>query len=695
MIARYYEDFLLEIGTEELPPREINKLSKALAELLVNELGKLSLEYSEVKSFDSPRRLAILVSKLSSRQPDQMTAFKGPPVEIAFDNLFQPTAAAVKFAEKCQVDLSMIGRIEDQRRVFLYYSTITPGKETSELLPSLIVKIITQLPCSKSMYWGVHSGPFIRPIRWLVSMYGNKPLIFELFGVRSSKNSLGHRFASNGEITIEHPTIYECSLESKGKVIVDRSKRESIILKKIAQLPRGMTIIEDGELLSELVNLVEWPHISIGSFDRRFLNLPREVLILTLKYHQRCFLLVTPTNEITSNFLIVSNTIASSSIIAGFERVVKARLSDAEYFYNTDLRNNLENNLNKLSTITFQAGLGSIYDKTLRLVHLGECLASQLEEIDKNNIKRAALLAKCDLASSMVGEFPELQGIMGYYYALHWQELSEVALAIKEHYLPKFANDSLASSKLGMILTIVDRLDTLVGFFYLNKIPTGEKDPLGVRRLTLGLLRTIIENGLSIDLRVLIGQSCQLYCANATDQQRVIEELLIFIYDRLQNLYYGKNKNIALFRAIVAKNPTDLLDITLRFNALDNFIQTPISRGLIESYKRIKNILEKAGGFPRIFPEIAFILEPEEQALIALLNSTKSKILTTYRQRQYALMLEFLVLFRDPLDRFFATIMVMVDDKQVRNCRLTILQEIYSLLSLLADLSFLISGSGG
>ncbi len=686
------KDFLLEIGTEELPPKEIKTISFALATMMEKKLQDFSLSYKASKIFSSPRRVAILINGLVERQPDLPLSVKGPSVGVAFDQDGKPTVAAQKFAASVQAEISQLERVEEKKGEFLYYKTIKVGQNTPSLLADIVADIIPKLPAKRAMFWGAHNGPWVRPLRWLLAIFGDQIVKLEVFGIKSSNQSFGHRFFHPEAITINQPSLYEELLATKARVMVDQEKRSQVILEQISSISGYKPIMQD-DLLNEITNLVEWPGIFVGAFDQRFLKIPPEMLTTTLKNHQKCFSLVDQDNNLATKFVIVTNAISKEpqNIIKGFERVINARLLDAEYFYLQDLKEPLINNLAKLKKVSFQEGLGSLYDKTLRMVELAKFIASNVDG-DQYIVEQASKLAKCDLVTQAVGEFPELQGVMGYYYSLK-DNSQEVANAIKEQYLPRFAKDDLPTSSAGIILAIADRVDTLVGSFILGKAPTGDKDPLGLRRAALGIIRIIQEKGLSLDLPFLLEKSSALYQHQHKNGSKAQAEILTFIYDRLQNIYLEEGKNISIFKAVLAKSPADLIDFKRRFVALDEFIALPEAGNLIETYKRIKNILEKGDNIPSPEINLSLLLE-EEKMLVDIANSYQDEILVLYHKKEYCKLLNKLLLFKLPLENFFSQVMVMDENQNLRHNRLNILKMIFQLFGLIADLSFLISGSG-
>ena len=687
------KDFLLEIGTEELPPFQIGDLVSSLALNLEHELKKLALAHGPIKSYSSPRRLAVLISNLSHKQLDQPIEIRGPRIEIAFDSSGQPTAAAIKFAGLCGVAISQLDKIEDKKGALLFHKTIKPGQTAFHLLPEIIINSIKKLPIKRPMRWGKNMGPFVRPIHWLVAMFGQEVVPLEIFEIKASNYTFGHRFHHPGAIKISEPKQYENLLTEKGYVIADYNKRQQKIRDQIlAATNFGSAVIPEG-LLAEVTNLVEWPVALTGSFNQRFLELPKEVLVTVLKNHQRYFHIIDDSGNLLPNFIIIGNIESKNpkQAVAGNERVIQARLDDAEYFYHNDLRHDFANLQGKLKTITFQEGLGTIYDKTVRLKTISIFIASKINA-SVINTKQAAELSKCDLATSMVWEFPDLQGTMGYYYA-GALENKEVAIAIKEQYLPKFFKDEIPASDLGCVLALSDRIDSLVGFFGINKIPSGDKDPFGLRRLASGILRIILEKNLDLDLKKALEIASLSYKNKFKNTEEIVAKTMDFIYERLRSLYLEQGKSSNVFRAVLSRMPTNILDFTKRFDAVTSFSQLLESEDLIENYKRIRNILDKtkysgASGF-----NLKLATEEAEKSMANIVINETKIIEELFQNKKYFLVLNELVKLKEPIKAFFDAVMVMCEEEKVRQNRLALLKSMRDLFELVADLSYLVSGN--
>lgn len=681
------KDFLFEIGTEELPPCALENLSSALASNATTRLTKAGLTFSKSESFATPRRLALLIRDLPTEQPQQTIERRGPAISAAFDQDGKPTAAALGFAKSCNISLEKAERLETDKGVFLYYKQILPGAKTIGLLPEIIAQTLNNLPIPKLMRWHNGEFAFIRPVHWVVMLFGEQVVPANIFGINAGNKTYGHRFHHPESIGLNNATNYAKILEQAGMVIADFGKRRQLIMSEITKAadPVGK-VIADESLLSEVTGLIEWPTAVLCEFPKRFIELPKEAIVSPLQKHMRCFPVKKKDSEdLTPYFVAVSNIVSKnpSKVRSGYEKVINARLSDAQFFYYKDLSQPLTDYVEKLKTVIFQIKLGSVHDKVTRITNLAEKIAQEIG-VDIELAKQSAYLAKADLMTDMVGEFPELQGIMGYYYAKHQNELDEVALAIKEQY-------SHPQHLTSVPLNIADRLDTLVGIFAINQPPTGDKDPFGLRRAALGILRCIISYQLPLNLETLIAAALASYNRQPGKDWNADTQILVmdFLFDRLYYEYLSQGNEPDVLKAILACKPAKPFDFDLRVAAVKEFKQLPEANALIAANKRVSNILEKGKivTTPKFNP--AYLVESLEKELNDQLTAKEIGFNKLYDQKNYAEALKCLAELKTPIDNFFDKIMVMVDDENVRNNRLALLSRIRVLFSQIADISLL------
>jgi glycyl-tRNA synthetase beta chain len=680
------KDLLFEIGTEELPPGRICELASSLAANIEKGLKEQDLTYSNAKTYSTPRRLAVLITNLIVRQPDQAFELRGPSIKIAFDQNNQATVAAERFAQTCGVTVDQLGRIEDKKGTFLFCKTTKAGKNTTDLLSEIVTTSIKKLIISRPMYWGESKISFVRPVHWAVMLFGAQIISTEILGVKTSNKTFGHRFHYPQAILISEARQYEDVLEKVGFVVADSAKRRQKICTQIAASVKVGSAIINENLLNEVTDLVEWPRALIGSFDRHFLEMPQEALITLMEKQQRYFPIADGAKKLLPYFIIISNIASKNQaqVIAGNERVIRARLTDAEYFYRNDLRSNLISHSEKLKAVVFQEKLGSLYDKTQRLKTLASFIAVKINA-NGQYTKRAAELSKCDLMTSMVWEFPELQGIMGDYYA-RAHEPEEVAIALKEQYLPRFSQDKVPTSDIGCALALADKVDNLIGLFGINKMPSGEKDPFGLRRAATGVIRIILEKKLELDLKELLEQAWLNY-AGLLENKATLAQALHFIYERLRYMYAEQGKSVQVFRAVLTRMPTNLLDFDKRFLAVTEFNKLAEASDLIEIYKRVKNILAKADkeeGFIDTKFNKALVIEPAECNLAEVIDQEAQVINALYKNKNYFEVLAALVKAKPFLSAFFDEVMVMVEDKKLRLNRLALLKSLQNLFTLVA-----------
>ena len=683
-------DFLVELGTEELPPKALSKLSQAFANRIIESLKKAELSFADVETFATPRRLAVKVNQLDTQQKDKSSERKGPAVQAAFKEDGCPTPAAEGFAKSCGVNVNELDTLETDKGAWLVFKSTVKGKQTRALMPEIVEDALAKLPIPKRMRWGSREAQFVRPAHWLIMLLGSDIIDCEILELKAGRISKGHRFHNPEPIEIPNPADYEALLEVRGHVLANFEKRKTAIKAQVEQaaLKVNGTAIIDPNLLDEVTGLVEWPVAVLGDFDEKFLEIPSEALISAMKGHQKYFHVVRD-NKLLANFITVSNIASKNldTVKKGNERVIRPRLSDADFFWNTDRKTPLVAELKKLETVVFQKQLGTVLDKTKRLMSLSDQIATELGA-NVSHARRAAELSKCDLMTEMVGEFPELQGIMGRYYALHDKEPKEVAEAILEHYMPRFAGDETPPSVTGQIVSIADKLDTLVGIFSIGQIPTGDKDPFALRRATLGILRIMIEKSLALDLKQLIS----LAAHNYGNIKHEVQELVFgFMMDRLKGYYLEQNIRPQVFEAVLGADPTSPLDFDARIKAVANFEKSSEAESLAAANKRIHNILKKNTETLASDVDVSLFETEQEKNLHQRLQVLKNDIHKFAENHQYNDALNLLAQLKQPVDDFFDHVMVMAEDKQIRNNRLVLLSTLYQQFTKVADISKLSS----
>jgi glycyl-tRNA synthetase beta chain len=697
-------DFLVELGTEELPPLALPELQRAFEAGVRSGLAEAALPHGELRSFATPRRLAVLVRGLAAVQPAQAIKLKGPPVSAAFDKAGKPTMAASKFAEKCGVGAEALTRITEGKGEFLYFEGTRPGLDTVALLPGIVQKSLDALPIPKRMRWGSSSAEFVRPVHWLVLLYGADIVPARILDTESGRSTRGHRFMAPGELPLREPADYESTLREQGKVIADFSARRALIREQVvaaAGTLSGEALLDEG-LLDEVTALVEWPSAITGSYEGRFLELPREVLISTLQQHQRYFAVQNAAGRLLPHFITVSNIESRepAKVRAGNERVVRPRLSDGAFFWEQDRKQTLAERRPALDAVTFQAKLGSIGDKVRRVATLAGEIAL-LIDADQAAAVRAAELAKCDLLSNMVGEFPELQGIMGRYYATADGEPPEICAAVDEHYLPRGAGGALPGTGAGVAVALADKLDTVAGIFAIGQKPSGTKDPFGLRRAAIGVLRILVEKKLDLDLRALVTRACALQPVQGATAAVDVWE---YVVERLRSYLADSGVNpgvtIEMFDAVRASEPVSPLDFGARLHALVAFLALPDAASLTAANKRIANILKKSTSVSPdgaraapVAPQVELLREPAEkalhEALAAALPDVERALGKAAGKRDYAAALTRLAALRPAVDAFFDGVMVNAEDAALRNNRLALLAQLRGQFTRIADLSCL------
>ena len=691
------DDFLVEIGTEELPPKALRSLMEAFGAGLLAAIDEASLEHGSVQVYASPRRLAVLVDDLARRQEDRTVEHKGPPTRIAFDKDGKPTAAAIAFAKKCGVNVADLATHKTDKGEWLAFDAVQTGSAAADLMPALIEKALAALPIPRRMRWGAGDAEFVRPVHWVVMLHGKDVIEAPVMDTMSGNVTLGHRFHSSGPIVISAPRAYLGTLEKTGHVIADFERRREIIRDGVNALAAdaGGHVVDGASLYDEVAALVEWPVPILGRFDEQYLSLPREVVISTLTGHQRYFPVADDKGALLPRFITVANLESKDpeQVRDGNERVIRPRLADAAFFWDSDRRQSLGSRNAALHDVIYQRGLGSLHDKSRRIVALAGWLAAALG-CDKDQAERAAELAKCDLLSGMVGEFPDLQGIMGRYYALADGEPDVVADAIGEHYRPRFAGDELPATALGRVLAIADKLDTLAGVFSIGKSPSGNRDPFGLRRAALGVVRILIEGGLDIDLKALIAKAVEQQPKGKIENDVLAAELYAFISDRLKRYFLDRDAGLAVetFEAVMVREPESLLDFDRRLAAVQTFARLEQAESLSAANKRIANILRKAGDPDGLQIKKKLLQHEAEQALFNAVENAREKVGPMIKARSYAEALNALADLKDPVDHFFDEVMVMADDEAVKNNRLALLSDIRALFLDVADISRLSLG---
>jgi len=679
---------LIEIGTEELPPRALLSLSQNFAGLVQRELSTAGLEAQDVEVFATPRRLAMLLHDVPLQQPDRQTERKGPAVAAAFDEEGNPSKAASGFARSCGVDVDQLERRETDKGSWLYFCSTEQGRNLRELLPDIVTRALAELPIPKRMRWGDRQDEVVRPDKWLLLMLDNEVIDAEAFGLVAGSSSYGHRFHSTGPIEIDDAGNYEQLLLSPGMVIASFEKRRDHILSQVEQaaLRLGGTVHIDTGLLDEVTALVEYPVVVCGEFDNAYLELPVEVLVTTMQENQRYFALFDEEGGLLPHFISIANIDSRRpEVVAnGNERVIRPRFADAEFFYSQDRKLGLEQMRARLDAVVFQKKLGSIGDKSRRIGRLAMHLAP-LIGAEAGLANRAAELCKADLMSDMVGEFPKLQGIIGAYYAKLQSEDPAVSEAIEQHYWPRQSGDRLPTSALSQSIALADRLDSLVGIFAIGEKPGGDKDPFALRRAAFAVLRIIVENGLVLDIADLCQAAAEGYPAELNAQSS-IAAVIEYIFDRQNAYYQEQGLRHDVVEAVAQDQPGSLYDCDLRIRALQAFQQHEAAPALAAANKRIANILKKQPSAERKVDPALFVEEAEKQ-LYQHIDSMAETVVTMFEQAQYLEGLEQLALLRPAVDRFFDEVMVMVEDAALQNNRLALLDELLQSFRRVADLS--------
>lgn len=684
------ETLLIELGTEELPPKSLRILATAFFDNIKNQLDSGDLSYSDIKWFATPRRLAVQVLNLVAKQQDKIVEKRGPAVNVAFDEQGQASKAAVGWARSNGITVEQAERLITPKGEWLLYKATVAGKAISELIPDMVANALHKLPIAKPMRWGAERTQFIRPVHTLTMMFGDKIIKGAALGVNSSNQVQGHRFHHQGLITLNHANDYQAEL-LKAFVVVDYQARQDKIVSQIKQVATDISAVAliDEDLLEEVTSLVEWPVTLVGTFDSDFLKVPAEPLIYSMKDHQKYFPVTTNDGELVNKFIFVSNIESKDpqQVIFGNEKVIRPRLADAEFFFKTDQKQTLESRLSTLESVLFQKQLGTLKAKSERIAELSKVIAQQLGE-NSEDAYRAGLLSKTDLMSDMVLEFPQVQGTMGKYYAINDGEASTIAQALEDQYRPRFAGDSLPEANIGCAVAISDKIDTLVGIFGINQPPKGDKDPFALRRAAIGVIRIVIEKQLDLDLATLISESIALF-GDKLSNTNTAENVLDFVMGRFRAFYQEQGIAVDVIQAVLAKKPSAPLDFDKRIKAVSYFGQLPEAETLAAANKRVGNILAKFEG--QLFDEFKIELASEEpeKDLATIFEAVNLKVVPLMADKNYQAALTELAQLKTPIDTFFDNVMVMSDDEAVKINRLTLLNEIRNSFFAIADISLL------
>ena len=684
------QDLLVEIGTEELPPKALPTLSAAFTDSIVKGLADAGLQAETIIPYAAPRRLAVWVKGVAAQQADQIIEKRGPALKGAFDASGNPTKAALAFAASCGVAVADLGKLETDKGAWLVFRQQQAGQATAALFPAMVEKSLASLPIPKRMRWGSGTAEFVRPVHWIVMLADEAVIDAEILGIKTGRESYGHRFHAPDAVSITSPATYAAQLQT-AFVVADFAARRDTIRQQVqtsAASFGGTAVMPEG-LLDEVTALVEYPNAVAGKFEERFLDVPQEALISTMQDNQKYFALVDANGKLMPHFITIANIDSRdvARVAEGNERVIRPRFSDAEFFWTQDKKQTLASRREGLKTMVFQQKLGTLYDKSARVAQLAAYIAEQLGA-DAALAVRAAELGKCDLITNMVFEFTELQGIMGRYYANHDGEAAEVAAALDEQYMPRFAGDELPASKTGQILALAERLDTLAGIFGIGQKPTGAKDPFGLRRAALGALRLLIEKQLPLDLADLLDKAADNLSAQLGSKP-VTNETVDYILERLRGYYQEQGIGGDVVEAVAALKPTQPLDFDRRVKAVAAFRQLTAAESLAAANKRISNILKKVDGELPQTVNADLLQLPAEQALAQAVQAQQDKVLPLFASGDYEAALLSLAELREPVDQFFDEVMVMADDVALKNNRLALLNSLRGLFLRVADLSVL------
>ncbi|MED5334337.1 MAG: glycine--tRNA ligase subunit beta [Pseudomonadota bacterium] len=686
------ENCLVELGTEELPPKALKSLGEAFATQFEAALTQADLSFDSVSWFAAPRRLAVYVSGLAEGQADKVVEKRGPAVSAAFDADGNPTKAAQGWARGNGIDVADAERLVTDKGEWLLHKAHVPGQSVAELLEGLINQAVSKLPIPKPMRWGNYNTQFIRPVHTLCVLYGSEVVNVSVLGLTSGRVVQGHRFHGEGRFELDHADNYASALEQQ-YVLADFEARKDKVRQQLEDAAQSLSLKPDynEDLLEEIASLVEWPVVLQAGFDEAFLAVPKEALIYTMKDDQKYVPLLDSDGALSNTFLFVTNIESrdASQVISGNEKVIRPRLADAEFFFNSDKKTTLESRLESLETVLFQKQLGTLKEKSERISALSAFIASQIDE-NETQAARAGLLAKTDLMSNMVMEFPDVQGVMGKYYALNDGEDAPVAEALYEQYMPRFAGDALPSSGVSASVALADKLDTLVGIFGIGQLPKGDKDPFALRRAAIGVLRIVTELSLPLDLETLVSKAIDVYgdkLTNAETQSQVVD----FVLGRFTALLQDQAIAIDVIQAVAARRPTKPADYLARVHAVDKFRALEEAEALAAANKRVANILAKQNVevTDSVNIDESLLAEEAEKALYVELKAAQEEVDIAVPSQDYTRILTALATLRNVIDNFFDNVMVMADDEAVKNNRLALLSLLRQLFLTTADISIL------
>ena len=684
------QNFLVEIGTEELPPKALKTLATSFADNVEAELNQAGLTFDKIEWFAAPRRLAVKVLNLATQQPSKEIEKRGPAVSVAFDAEGKPTKAAEGWARGCGITVDQAERIATDKGEWLVHRAKIEGQPTKNLLNDIVANALAKLPIPKPMRWADKTVQFIRPVHTVTMLLGDELIEGEILGVASARTIRGHRFLGEKEFEIQHADQYPQLLREKGSVVADFNERKAEILAKSqakATALGGVADIEES-LLEEVTSLVEYPNVLAAKFEERFLAVPAEALVYTMKGDQKYFPIYDKDGKLLPHFIFVSNINPEdpTAIIEGNEKVVRPRLTDAEFFFKTDLKQKLVDRLPRLETVLFQQQLGTLKDKTDRIEQLAGEIAKQIGA-DEAKAKRAGLLSKCDLMTNMVFEFTDTQGVMGMHYARHDGEDEEVAVALNEQYMPRFAGDELPKSLVASAVALADKFDTLTGIFGIGQAPKGSADPFALRRAALGALRIIVEKNLPLDLEDLVKKSAALFGDKLTNQN-VVADVVDFMLGRFRAWYQDEGIAVDVIQAVLARRPTRPADFDARVRAVSHFRTLDSAEALAAANKRVSNILTKADAAIGEI-NLTACVEPAEKALAEAVLALRTEVQPLIAQGDYTAVLDKLANLRAPVDSFFDNVMVNAEDPALRQNRLAILNTLQGLFLQVADISVL------